>query len=443
MRRDTTATVTLANGTNTITLTRPASGDGPLDVDYVEVSGAAAPPPPTTTTTIAATTTTTTVAPTTTTTVAPTTTTVAPTTTTTVAPATTTTTTVAATTTTVAPTTTTTIATPPTGTTTRLEAERATLVGPTAVTWGSGWSGTGWITNWSNAGNTATFTLPNATAGPATLRVHYKAPFSAARRSLTVNGTPQPAPLAFPLTTIVGGDWTNWAGASDTTTTITLLNGTNTITLTRPTSGDGPLDVDYLEIVGGSAPPPTTTTTVAPTTTTVAPTTTTTVAPATTTTTTVAATTTTVAPTTTTTIATPPTGTTTRLEAERATLVGPTAVTWGSGWSGTGWITNWSNAGNTATFTLPNATAGPATLRVHYKAPFSAARRSLTVNGTPQPAPLAFPLTTIVGGDWTNWAGASDTTTTITLLNGTNTITLTRPTSGDGPLDVDYLEITR
>jgi hypothetical protein len=221
-----------------------------------------------------------------------------------------------------------------------------------------------------------------------------------------------------------------------------LVNGTNTITLTRPASGDGPLDVDYLEIVGGSTPPPpTTTTTVTATTTTVAPTTTTTVAP--TTTTVAPTTTTTVAPTTTTTTAAPPTGTTTRLEAERATLVGPTAVTWGSGWSGTGWITNWSNAGNTATFTLPNATAGPATLRVHYKAPFSAARRSLTVNGAAQPALLAFPLTTIVGGDWTNWAGASDTSTTITLVNGTNTITLTRPASGDGPLDVDYLEITR
>ena len=128
-----------------------------------------------------------------------------PTTTTTVAGATTTTTIAA-------PTTTTTTVAPPVGGTVRLEAEQATLVGPTVVNWGAGWSGTGWITNWSNAGQSATFTVPNATAGSATVRVHYKAPFSAARRSLTVNGAVQPALLAFPQTTIVG-DWTNWAGA--------------------------------------------------------------------------------------------------------------------------------------------------------------------------------------------------------------------------------------
>ena len=342
----------------------------------------------------------------------------------------TTTTTVAGPTTTTTVATTTTTVVPPAGGTVRLEAEQATLVGPTVVNWGAGWSGTGWITNWSNAGQNATFTLPDATAGTATVRVHYKAPFSAARRSLTVNGTPQPALLTFPQTTIVGGDWTNWAGGSDTGAAVTLVNGTNTITLTRPASGDGPLDVDYVDVTGAAAPPPPTTS-VAPTTTT------TTVAPATTTTT--------VAPaTTTTTIALPPpTGATTRLEAEQAALVGPTVVTWGAGWSGTGWITNWSNAGQTATFTLPNAAAGTATVRVHYKAPFSAARRSLTVNATPQPAPLTFPQTTIVGGDWTNWAGSNDTTATITLIDGTNTITLTRPTSGDGPLDLDYLEVTR
>ena len=468
--QDVTTPISLVAGTNSIVLTRPTSGDGPLDVDYVEVVSASTPSPTTTTTTLApttttiaptttttvATTTTTTVAPTPTTTVAPTTTTVAATTTTTVAP-TTTTTVAPTTTTTVAPaTTTTTIAAPPPPsgtTTTRIEAETGTLVGPTVVTWGSGWTGTGWITNWSNPGQTATFTLPNATAGPATLRVHYKAPWSAARRSLTVNGTALPV-LAFAQTTIVGGDWTNWAGAQDVTAPITLNAGTNTIVLTRAASGDGPLDVDFLEIVrGAGGPAPTTTTTIAPTTTTtVAPTTTTTVAP--TTTTTIAPTTTTVAPTTTTTVAPttttttiaappPPTGTTTtRLQAEAATLVGPTVVTWGSGWTGTGWITNWSNPGQTATFTLPNATAGPATLRVHYKAPWSAARRSLTVNGTALPV-LAFAQTTIVGGDWTNWAGAQDVTAPITLNVGTNTIVLTRPGTGDGPLDVDYIEIVR
>ncbi len=79
---------------------------------------------------------------------------------------------------------------------------------------------------------------------------------------------------------------------------------------------------------------------------------------------------------------------------------------------------------------------------MHYKAPWSAARRSLTVNGTALPA-LAFAQTTIVGGDWTNWAGAQDITAPITLAAGTNTIVLTRAGSGDGPLDVDYVEIVR
>ena len=363
-------------------------------------------------------------APTTTTTVAPTTTTVAPTTTTTVAP--TTTTTVAPTTTTVAPTTTTTVA-PTTPVTRRIEAETGTLTGPTVVNWGSGWSGTGWITNWSNPGQTASYTVTNPNAVPvtATVAIRYKASWLPAVRQLTVNGGAAQS-LPFVLTPIVGGDWTNWAGSGVVNATVTLAPGTNTLTLTRVGSGDGPLDLDYLDVTSGGTPPaPTTTTTVAPTTTT-----------------TVAPTTTTVAPTTTTTVAAGQT--TTRYEAENAALVGPTVVNWGAGWSGTGWITNWSNPGQTATFTVtnPRPTAATATIVFRYKAPWLPAVRRITLNGTVV-GNVSFPLTTIVGGDWTNWAGGANATLTVTLPPGTSTLVMTRVGSGDGPLDLDYVTVTR
>jgi hypothetical protein len=234
------------------------------------------------------------------------------------------------------------------------------------------------------------------------------------------------------------------AGGAAVTATVTLAPGANTVMLARVGSGDGPLDLDYLDVtVAGSAPPTTTTTTAPTTTTTAAPTTTTTLAPTTTTTTATPTTTTTLAPTTTTT--TVASGqTTTRYEAESAALAGPTAVTWGSGWSGTGWITNWSNPGQTATFTVtnPRATAATATLSWRYKAPFLPAVRQLTVNGAAT-ANLSFAQTTIVGGDWTNWAGGATVVVTVTLPPGTSTLVLTRVAAGDGPLDLDYLDLTR
>ena len=398
------AGVTLPPGVSQVKLARLDAGDGPLDIDFLDLTTSTPGVPPTTTTTVA---------PTTTTTVAPT-------------------------------TTTTTVASAPV--TKRYEAEAATLVGPTVVNWGSGWSGTGWVTNWSNPAQSATFTVTNpaATAGTATIAIRYKSSWLPGVRQLTVNGGAAQT-LSFALTPIVAGDWTNWAGSSVVNATVTLPPGSSTLTLTRVGPGDGPLDLDYIDVTtsgGGAPPPPTTTTTVAPTTTTtVAPTTTTTVAPTTTTTTVAPTTTTTVAPTTTTVAVGV---TTSRYEAEAAALVGPTVVNWGSGWSGTGWITNWSNPAQSTTFTVtnPKATAATATLAFRYKAPWLPAARQLKVNGVVI-STVSFPVTTIVGGDWTNWAGGATVTATVTLPPGTSTVVLTRVGSGDGPLDLDYVDVTR
>ena len=133
----------------------------------------------------------------------------------------------------------------------RLEAERAALAGPTAVTWGAGWSGTGWITGWNDPGQVITFTVSRAAAGPATLRVHYKAPFLAARRDLAIDST-LVASLAFGLTPIVGGDWTSWSPAQYVAVLVTLPAGLSTVTLTRATPGDGPLDLDYVDVEDGA-----------------------------------------------------------------------------------------------------------------------------------------------------------------------------------------------
>jgi hypothetical protein len=133
--------------------------------------------------------------------------------------------------------------------TTRYEAERATLAGPTAVTWGSGWSGTGWVTGWSAPGQAATFAVsnPRTTAVEATVVVRYKASFLPGVRRLTVGGG-QAVDLRFALTPVVGGDWTNWAAGRTVSVKVMLAPGINSLRLERLTSADGPLDLDFVDV---------------------------------------------------------------------------------------------------------------------------------------------------------------------------------------------------
>ena len=224
-------------------------------------------PPPTTTTTLAPPTT---VPPTTT---APPTTTVAPTTT--------------------VPPTTTTLPPAPVLVTTHVEAETATLDGPIVVSWGSGFSGAGWVTAWTSPGQSLSVAVsnPSAAAAPATLSFRYKASFLPARRTVRLNGA-DVALLELPQTPIVDGDWTNWDAGRTATVSLSLPPGTSTLALVRADAGDGPLDIDSLDLavsVPPPSPPPTTTTstsTTAPpstttsTSTTVAPSTTASPAPA-------------------------------------------------------------------------------------------------------------------------------------------------------------------
>jgi len=69
------------------------------------------------------------------------------------------------------------------------------------------------------------------------------------------------------------------------------------------------------------------------------------------------------------------------------------------------------------------------------------ASRALTVDGG-SPLTLRFAQTAVVGGDWTNWAGAEVVAVKVTLPPGTSTLTMTRLTDGDGPLDVDAIDLT-
>ena len=237
------------------------------------LNGTVAPPPPTTTT--VARTTTTTVAPTTSTTAAPTTSTFVPvvqsmpgvspttaaaavsrvgdvtipttsTTATTAAPTTTT-----ATATTAKPTTTTVAAKPTTkaAATVRYEAERATWQSLKSVSWGSGFSGTGWLTAWDKPGH-VDWTVNAPATGSYTVSFHYLAPFLPAKLDVTVNGVTVASP-SFATTPIVSGDWTSWAPARDITVTVTLKAGANHVRLVRPVGAPAGVSLDYLAVTGG------------------------------------------------------------------------------------------------------------------------------------------------------------------------------------------------
>jgi hypothetical protein len=249
----------------------PAQGIGQ---DANSVLNGTVPPPPTTTTTVAPSTT---VAPTTTTakpttTVAPTTaapTTAAPTTFAPVvqslplAPSTTVaatgggggspttakpTTTTAKPTTTTAKATTTAAAANPSGSAVRYQAEAATWQSLSKVSWGSGWSGAGWLTRWDNPGYVE-WTVAAPKAGTYSLSFRYLAPFLPAKLDVAVNGAKVASP-SFPMTSIAGGDWTSWAPARTVTVTATLNAGTNRVRLVRPVGAPAGVSLDHLEVKG-------------------------------------------------------------------------------------------------------------------------------------------------------------------------------------------------
>jgi alpha-L-fucosidase len=122
----------------------------------------------------------------------------------------------------------------------RYEAESATIGNGTVDSDHAGFSGTGFVNFANAAGSYVEWTVPDATAGPATLSFRYANGTTTPRpMSLSVNGR-SPSTVNFPGT----GTWEAWTNA---TATVTLAAGSNTIRVTS-TSADGGPNLDWIGV---------------------------------------------------------------------------------------------------------------------------------------------------------------------------------------------------
>jgi poly(beta-D-mannuronate) lyase len=129
---------------------------------------------------------------------------------------------------------------------------------------------------------------------------------------------------------------------------------------------------------------------------------------------------------------TPPS--TTRYEAESGTCQGTTDSNH-LGFSGTGFCNTDNVTGASMTWTVPAASAGTATVTFRYSNGTGADRpANITVNGA-MVSTVNFPVTT----DWDTWANSS---LTVSLKAGSNTITVVSTTSSGDP-NLDYLDVGR
>ena len=101
------------------------------------------------------------------------------------------------------------------------------------------------------------------------------------------------------------------------------------------------------------------------------------------------------------------------------------------GFSGTGFVDGFGNAGASATITARNVPAGDGDITIRYSAGAGAQPLALSVNGA-KIRDVYFPGTT----DWETWA---DLTKTVPLKAGTNTITLR--TDRGGPVNIDSIAV--
>jgi alpha-L-fucosidase len=128
----------------------------------------------------------------------------------------------------------------------------------------------------------------------------------------------------------------------------------------------------------------------------------------------------------------PPTG---QFEAETATVFHGTVDSDHAGYSGTGFVNYTNEVGSYVEFTVPDATAGPATLTFRYSNGTAANRPlAVSVNGGP-----AVTVNFASTGVWTTWA---DSTVTVNLNAGGNTVRATSTLADGGP-NLDYLGVTQ
>lgn len=198
-----------------------------------------------------------------------------------------------------------------------LEAENATISGPSVVTTTPGYSGTGYLADFSNATDSVTFTVPIATAGRYDLLVRYTAPYPNRTTTLVVDGSPAAKTLAQAtgFASLAGGRYQ-------------LAAGMHTIKIGAT---QGYYGIDYIELTQAVIP------------------------------------------------ITPLVNG--RAEVENGVLAGTTVATAPSGFSGAGFVTGFTNSdANNVTLNLDVATTGLYKLTIGYTSPFGLKGYNLTVN---------------------------------------------------------------
>jgi len=336
--------------------------------------------------------------------------------------------------------------------TTIYEAENASLNGLTVYNNHAGYSGTGFVAQFSATGQYAQFSVTGATAGSQDIIIRYANGQTNARTlSLYVNDT-KVRQVSFPVTS----SWGTWA---DNVENVTLNAGNNTIRIQYDSGDLGQFNIDYISVVatiavtGVSVTPATADIAVDGTqqlTTTVAP------SNATNSTVTWSSSNTSVATVSTSglvtgiaagsatiTATTQDQGLTAtcvvsvispKYEAEDASLNGLTVYNDHAGYSGTGFVAQFSAAGHYVQFLVTAAAGGNQNITIRYANGQTNARTlSLYVNGS-KVRQVSFPVTT----NWGTWA---DKVENVTLNAGNNTIKIQYDSGDLGQFNIDYLSL--
>jgi lysophospholipase L1-like esterase len=122
---------------------------------------------------------------------------------------------------------------------TKFEAESATLTGVWKVIDQQGYSGTGFVANFGNTGNSVQFSITGASAGNQYITLRYATAVGGTIH-LYVNGT-----VIRQVTLANTGSWGNWTDKEDA---VTLNAGNNTIKYQKDAGDGGHLNVDYLAV---------------------------------------------------------------------------------------------------------------------------------------------------------------------------------------------------
>lgn len=248
-----------------------------------------------------------------------------------------------------------------------LEAENASSSGPRVVATTPGYSGTGYLADFSSPTDSVTFTVPIATAGHYDLLVRYTSPAGSRNTTVVVDGGPTTKALAAAtgFASLAAGRYQLAAGAHK------IKIGAN----------QGNYGIDYIEVTQAVIP------------------------------------------------ITPLVNG--RAEAENGVLAGTTVATSPSGFSGTGYVTGFTNSATiTVTLNLDMPTTGLYKLTIGYTSPYGLKGYNLTVNDEQN---SGFFQGTTAGSDFSSVNAGN-----YLLYQGLNTLTI----GGNyGYYGVDYVQL--